>query len=61
MAKVYYRLCIKSIKCTDDFTIERGKEYLTTRVKNGLVTVLSRFWVHGVDVSHFHGRRRLGK
>ena len=47
--KTLKRICIKSHTISDQsghsMTVDRGKEYITSVEKKGLVTVFSRFWV----------------
>ncbi len=46
--KTYYRKCIKDLIIKDGnkvFTLEKGKEYLTSHVFKGQVTVLTNYWV----------------
>lgn len=47
--KTYYRLCKEDYTIMDkegiSFTIKRGKEYLTSEIIKGIVTVFSQYWV----------------
>ena len=62
--KTFHRICIKGAEFKDGektFSLKRGKEYLTTDVENGTVTVFSRMWVHGVEVEYFGGEIQFTK
>lgn len=55
--KTFYRLCIETRTVADGdrtFTVERGREYITSDEKDGKVTVFSTYWVQ-MPVSLFHG------
>jgi hypothetical protein len=62
MMETYNRICIKSLTLTDKegttFTVERGREYLTSREEAEQVTVLSTYWVR-VPVAIFAGEERF--
>jgi hypothetical protein len=61
---VVKRICVEEHTITDtkgtSFTIEKGKEYTTSKnVKDdGTVTVFSRYWVR-VPISIFAGEKSL--
>ena len=59
--KTYKRICIEDWEITaqdgDHFKVERGKEYLTSKVTDeGKVVVFSNFWVP-VPVENFAGEK----
>lgn len=47
--QTFRRICLKDHtiqdKCGQTFTVDRGKEYITSPEKNGMVTVFSNYWV----------------
>ncbi len=57
MAKTLQRICIKTETFFDkenEFTLERGKEYITSPESNGQVIVYSTFWFRA-PISLFAG------
>lgn len=52
--KTYKRVCLKDYDLTQDLKLERGKEYLTSEVEDGMVTVFTRYWID-VPVGVFTG------
>lgn len=63
MAETYKRVCIKSETFVDGEAsqeIERGKEYITSREKDGMVNVYSSpFWVYEVPAALFAGAEKF--
>jgi len=60
--ETYNRICIEDFaleaKNGDKLELKRGKEYLTGKRKNNMVTVFTNYWVP-VDVSLFAGEVRF--
>lgn len=57
--KTFKRICINDINYRHhgySYRIRRGKEYITTPAKRGLITVFTQFWVSDVPVKNFAGR-----
>ena len=57
--KTYKRICIKDFIISEDLTLNRGQEYITSDANHiqghELVTVYSTFWVSNVPVEIFAG------
>ena len=60
--ETFRRICIKDWEIKDLnnnlLKVERGKEYITSKVSNDRVTVFSNFWV-SVPVSVFAGEQKF--
>ncbi len=60
--KAYKRICIKDFTIrADNATVKllRGKEYTTSRVRNGTLTVYTNYWIPRVPKEIFAGRLPL--
>jgi hypothetical protein len=60
--QTFHRICIQDHTVTDQegtsFTVERGKEYLTSAEDKGSVVVFSRYWVP-VPATIFAGEKEF--
>lgn len=60
--KTFKRICIKNHtilgKDEESFTVERGKEYITSPEKDGEVTVFAKYWAK-LPVDVFAGEIRF--
>ena len=60
--KTFNRKCIKSYKVKaengDSFSIKKGREYLTSDVRDGKVCVFTNFWVW-VPLQLFKGAQQF--
>lgn len=58
--KTFRRICLHDHTITDEksgesFTLERGHDYLTSDVNEGVVTVFTRFWIPNCPIDWFAG------
>lgn len=61
---LYYRTCITPSTFTEDgrsITFIKGRRYFTTRAKQGLLTVLSTYWCHGIPANIFGRPEKYSK
>lgn len=61
--QTFKRICVKTetfASGAEKQTLHRGREYITSRERDGKVTVFaSPFWVYGVDASIFAGAEQF--
>ncbi len=60
--QTFNRICLEDYKIVDEggitFTLQRGKEYTTSREQHGTVMVFSQYWVR-VPIAIFAGEREF--
>lgn len=56
--ETYKRICINDLFINNEgktFILEKGKEYITSSIKNDRVTVYDKYWVTNIPIQFFKG------